>query len=258
MIIRARAVDGASDADGVSDSANNQDMLFTPAANADEQNRPRGEDRTSVQSPADGSSDLDSTRIMPPLDRIDALGHTAILPPLELFEEDIPAAPEQFPVHDAPPIPRRRPWTTWIVTGAATAVAAALVLVAGLGLIDRDADGATASATEQVRRATDSVTRNGTVHADGATATAVLSHSVGKVVVSAVNLPALDDVHAYQLWMIPVGGAPRSAGILHTTGEYLELAADLPDDTALIAITTEPSDGSPRPTTPEVVRIDLA
>ncbi|MEU7632393.1 anti-sigma factor [Nocardia sp. NPDC049220] len=238
-------------------------MLFTLAtdadadADADEQSRPPAEERTSAQSSADGPNDLDSTRIMPPLAGIDALGHTAILPPLELFEEDIPAASEQCQVH-APPISRRRPWTTRIVTGVAAAVAAALVLIAGLGLIDRNVDGAATSATEQVRRAADSVTRNGTVHIDGATATAVLSHSVGKVVVSAVHLPALDDVHAYQLWMIPVGGAPRSAGMLHTTGEYLELAADLPDDTALIAITTEPSGGSPRPTTPEVVRIDLA
>ncbi|MEU4342840.1 anti-sigma factor [Nocardia sp. NPDC023852] len=254
MVIRARAVHGALGADGVTGTANTPDLVQGDDESI--QDRAVPEIRTHGESPVDRRGELDSTRIMPPLDtlgradippRTDALGHTNILPPLELFEENYIA-----------PLPARHPWATRLVIGIATAVAVAVAAITGFALADRTAHGDETVATEQVHRAADSVTRKGTVVAEGGSATALLSHSVGKVVVSAVGLPALDHEHGYQLWLIPNAGAPRSAGMMHTAGGRTEQVADLRDDTAFVVITTEPTDGSLQPTTPIAVRIDLA
>ncbi|MGO4613109.1 anti-sigma factor [Nocardia sp. 2YAB30] len=254
MVIRARVVHGASGADGVTGTANTPDTVQGDDESTSD--RALADIGTRGELPADGRDELDSTRIMPPLDafgpadilrRPDALGHTSILPPLELFGED-----------DSAPLPARHPWATRVVIGIATAVAVALVAITGFALVDRAAHGDATVATEQVGRAADTVTRKGTVVAEGGSATALLSHSVGKMVVSAVGLPALDREHGYQLWLIPNTGAPRSAGMMHTEGMRTEQVADLRDDTAFVVITTEPTDGSLQPTTPIAVRIDLA
>lgn len=176
----------------------------------------------------------------PPTERIAPVTDTAILDPITYHT-----------AHDG------RWWRTRGAVGLAASLVAAIVLVGGLALAAREPDPSAAVAVDQVRRARDAVTRDGEVLARGGWATAVLSHNVGKIVVSASGLPALDDEHGYQLWLIPADGTPQSAGLMHTAGTRTELAADLPDDSTLAAITVEPSDGSPQPTTPIVVRIDL-
>ncbi|WP_327113873.1 anti-sigma factor [Nocardia sp. NBC_01730] len=254
MVIRARAVHGALGADGVTGTANTPDMVHGDDKSM--QDRALADSRTRGELSAEGRDELDSTRIMPPLDVLgragilpqpDALGHTHILPPLELFRDD-----------DTAPLPARHPWATQVVIGTATAVAVALVTIAGYALVGRAANGDATVATEQVRSAADTVTRKGTVVTEGGSATALVSHSAGKMVVSAVGLPTLDREHGYQLWLIPTAGAPRSAGMMHTAGGRTEQVADLRDDTAFVVITTEPTDGSLQPTTPIAVRIDLA
>ncbi|MFI9505178.1 anti-sigma factor domain-containing protein [Nocardia sp. NPDC052566] len=195
--------------------------------------------RSHRQLPADRPGALERTALLPALD---ALGRTDVMPALE-FDRD--------PPHD------RRWWTTRIAVAAAAA--AVVALFAGLAMLDRAPTGpGTSVALEQVRRARDATTRDGVVVAGGGSASAVLSHSVGKVVVSANGLPVLDDSHSYQLWIIPGDGTPQSAGMMSTTGQRTELVADLPDDTRLLAITAEPDVGSPGPTTPIVVKIDLS
>ncbi|WP_069164375.1 anti-sigma factor [Nocardia altamirensis] len=186
---------------------------------------------------------LGSTQIMP---AVDDLTRTAVLPSLEGWTDD------DYPEED------RRWWTHSITIGIAAAAAAIVVVLGGLALVDRTPASETTVAMEQVRDARDAVTKTGRVVTGNGMATAVLSRSLGKIVVSANGLPAVDDRHGYQLWTIPADGTPWSAGMMHTSGTHAELATDLRAGTTQITITTEPTEGSPEPTTPMVVRIDLS
>ncbi|WP_305082707.1 MULTISPECIES: anti-sigma factor [unclassified Nocardia] len=183
---------------------------------------------------------LDSTAVMPPLD--DLTG-TSIMPPFEFDTE-----PARTGGHR---------WTTRIAAGLA-ATAAAATFVGGLLLLDHEQEAGAPVPLEQVRRARDAVTRDGVVVVGGGSATAVLSQSVGKVAVSAFGLPALDNEHEYQLWLVRHDGTARSAGMMRTAGKSTELVADLPEDIRLVTITAEPIAGSAGPTTPMVAQIDLA
>lgn len=183
---------------------------------------------------------LGQTQLLPALD---ALGRTDIMPALNGLSDN------HFP-------PPRRDWIIRASVGVAAAVAVVAVLITGLALVGGE-HGGNVVAADQVRDAGDAVTRNGVLTtADGA-ATAMFSASVGKVVVTVTGLPAPDNEHGYQLWTIPADGTPRSTGMMHVSGGRAELTADLSQDTALLAITAEPSNGSVQPTTPIVARIPL-
>ncbi|MFE9580217.1 sigma-70 family RNA polymerase sigma factor [Nocardia sp. NPDC006044] len=181
---------------------------------------------------------LGQTQLLP---AVDALGRTDIMPALNgLSDNDIP--------------PRGRQWIIRAAIGLAAAITLVAVLITGLSLI-RGERGGEAVAADQVR---DAVTWNGELTTGDGTATAVVSAGVGKVVVTATGLPTPDDRHGYQLWTIPAGGTPRSAGMMHVSGDRAELATDLTGDATLLAITAEPSNGSVQPTTPIVARIPLS
>lgn len=183
----------------------------------------------------------------------DALGRTQLLPALDaLGRTDIMPALNGLSDNRIPP--PRREWCTRAAIGLAAAIALAAVVITGLSLVGGE-QGGEVGAADQVR---DAVTWNGELTAGDGAATAVVSASEGKVVVTATGLPTPDDRHGYQLWIIPAGGTPRSAGMMHVSGGRAELATDLTGDTALLAITAEPSDGSVQPTTPVVARIPLS
>ncbi|WP_280410344.1 anti-sigma factor [Nocardia brasiliensis] len=186
------------------------------------------------------TSSLDRTQIIP---AVADLERTAILPPLEQLSDN-----------DSPADTDRRGWLARVWIGVALAAAAVAV---GLALVDRTAVPESAVAAEQVRNARDAVTRTGVVFAGDGSATAVLSRSVGKVVVAATGLPAPNPGHGYQLWLIHADGTARSAGMMHTSANTTELTADLLPTTTALAITTEPTSSSDTPTTPPSVRIDL-
>ncbi|WTL60344.1 anti-sigma factor [Nocardia sp. NBC_01499] len=184
---------------------------------------------------------LGSTQLLPALD---ALGRTDIMPALNgLADNTIPT-------------PQRR-WVIRVALGVAAAVAVVAVLLTGLAFVGSEQRGDVV-ATDQVRDAGDAVTRTGTVTTGDGVAQAMWSASVGKMVVTVTGLPRPDDDHGYQLWTIPADGMPRSAGMMHVSGGRAELAGDLARDTALLAITAEPSGGSAQPTTPIVARIPLS
>ncbi|MEV6557867.1 anti-sigma factor [Nocardia sp. NPDC051756] len=179
---------------------------------------------------------LGQTQLLPALD---ALGRTDIMPALNGLSDN----------HIPPP---RRDWMIRAAIGLAAAVAVVAVLITGLSLVG--GPGGEVVAADQVG---DAVTWNGELTTGDGTATAVVSAGVGKVVVIATGLPTTDDQHRYQLWTITADGTPRSAGMMRVAGGRAELAADLTADTALLAITAEPSNGSVQPTTPIVARIPL-
>ncbi|AFT99855.1 anti-sigma factor [Nocardia brasiliensis] len=184
-----------------------------------------------------------------------ALGRTQIIPAVGELERTVVLPPlEQLSDNASPAEIDRRGWLARVWIGVA--VAAAVVAV-GLALVDRTAGPDTTVAAEQVRNARDAVTHTGVVFAGDGSATAVLSRSVGKVVVSATGLPAPGSGHGYQLWLIHADGTPRSAGMMHTSDTSTELTADLLRTTTALGITTEPTPGSPAPTSPPIVRIEI-
>lgn len=89
--------------------------------------------------------------------------------------------------------------------------------------------------------------------AAGPVATVLWSPATGEAVLLSAKLPPLDTARTYQLWLVPDGEAPQSAGIFRqnddgSTAYVFEPTAPL-DGFAAIAVSTEPASGSAAPTT---------
>lgn len=171
---------------------------------------------------------------------------TAVLAQVALTRQDRPGA--------AKPVVGRR-WRARAAMAFAAAAAVAGALAGGVALGERTAgEGSIAQEQSQVQQAPDAVTVTGR-GPTGAVAVAV-SRSLAKVSVSLDGVPALDARHAYQVWLIGPRG-PQSAGLLRPGAGPGSLVSAFPADTDRIAVTTEPATGSPQPTTPGVIRLDL-
>jgi hypothetical protein len=70
------------------------------------------------------------------------------------------------------------------------------------------------------------------------------------VLLIASNLPALPAGRAYEMWVIPKGGAPRPAGLFQSgpQGTALHILPGTVDPNVTVAVTVEPESGSPSPT----------
>lgn len=151
------------------------------------------------------------------------------------------------------PICGQRRRSVRIAAGAAAVAATAAIV--GVVTVDRqlhEQPGQVHSALDAVLSAPDAATSS-VVATAGGTVTAVVSRDKGKVVVSIDGLPVLDRAHTYQVWLIGPDG-PRSAGLIHP-GDRQPLLTDIADDVDRVAVTTEPSGGSPTPSTPGVARV---
>ena len=87
--------------------------------------------------------------------------------------------------------------------------------------------------------------------APASTARAFVSRHSG-LAFAANQLPTLPADKVYQLWVIPQGQAPVSAGLLAPDASghaslFFEMPADMPP-AAVIAVTVEPAGGVPAPT----------
>ena len=72
------------------------------------------------------------------------------------------------------------------------------------------------------------------------------------VLLMASNLPVLPAGRIYQMWLIPKGGAPQSAGLFRALANGTALHARtgaVAADTAAVAVSVEPETGSAAPTT---------
>ena len=92
--------------------------------------------------------------------------------------------------------------------------------------------------------------------APGSTARAFVSRSRG-LAFAASQLPALPADKAYQLWVIPQGQAPVSAGLLQpdaagNASTFFEMPAGIPPP-EIVAVTIEPAGGVPSPTGDKVL-----
>ena len=74
----------------------------------------------------------------------------------------------------------------------------------------------------------------------------------GRLLFSAVNLPALPAGRAYELWLIPIQGDPIAAGVFQPdakgNGEVLLPSLEAGVKAKAFAVTVEPAGGVPKPT----------
>jgi len=84
----------------------------------------------------------------------------------------------------------------------------------------------------------------------------VFLHPQLGVLLIASNLPAAGQGKAYEMWVIPKGGAPRPAGLFQSDGARAVYILNGPLDLAglgVIAVTVEPEAGSPAPTSQPII-----
>jgi anti-sigma-K factor RskA len=206
---------------------------------------------------------------------------TAVAPPPDLKERVMAAAAmtrQQPPAATAVDrlartrrvgLPRAADWLAsqgWRVrlTAAAGAVAAVVVLGAAVvlgtsnGTMRQQLHQAQASSQQitAVLTARDATMMTGAVRGGG-TVTIVTSHAMGELVFTAAGLHALPASRGYELWLVgpagdrPVGMLPLGSN--HMTSPVIASGLRSGDHLALSA---EPADGTPRPTTP--MMLDLA
>jgi anti-sigma-K factor RskA len=84
----------------------------------------------------------------------------------------------------------------------------------------------------------------------------VFLHPQLGVLLIASNLPAAGQGKAYEMWVIPKGGAPRPAGLFQSDGARAVHILNGPIDVAalgVVAVTVEPAAGSPAPTSQPII-----
>jgi anti-sigma-K factor RskA len=84
----------------------------------------------------------------------------------------------------------------------------------------------------------------------------VFLHPQLGVLLIASNLPAAGQGKAYEMWVIPKGGAPRPAGLFQSEGTRAVHILNGPIDLAalgVVAVTVEPEAGSAAPTSRPVI-----
>jgi anti-sigma-K factor RskA len=186
------------------------------------------------------------------------LGTAVALPPPAGLRERVLA--DVGRVRPLPPlltdIRARRSRPPWLLMAAAVACLVVAGLMGGRTVrAEQRADRAEASA----RQITDVIAAPDArqVRARATTAgtgTVVASRALGKAVVVLNGVPALPASQTYELWLM--GPAkPRSVGLLHDAGKPV-LAAGLGDATQ-VGVTVEPAGGSPQPTAPPILAVNL-
>lgn len=189
------------------------------------------------------------------------LGVAAAEPPPAHLRDRVLAAATQ--TRQLPPQPGRaravglRRWPTRALAAAAALL---LVVAVGLGVQIRELDQRLDTAERQAAQVTSVLTAPDVqVHrAESAAASVVASPAQGRAVFVASGLPAVPSSRVYQLWMIDDGG-PRSAGLFTLDGGHVSqlMSGQLQGVTA-VAVTVEPSGGSPQPTSELMLSIPLS
>ncbi|MEU1993690.1 anti-sigma factor [Nocardia gamkensis] len=182
-----------------------------------------------------------------------ALSATAAVNPPPTLESKILGA-----IDDSRPGARRRRETLARRRVARLVVAAAVVVAAGAGAVvvaERIAASHAAAVTaDQVSRQPDARSRVIELSVGG-TLTVSISDRLGAVAVTFDAVPAPPPGRGYQLWVVSSAGTPRSAGV--STGVPQAGVATGIDSTDILAVTIEPANGSPRPTSPQIAAVTL-
>jgi anti-sigma-K factor RskA len=162
------------------------------------------------------------------------------------------------------PVPALPGWRRWAPRLALLAVAASLAggAVAGAVAVGEQhrLDHAEAGSNEVAAVLTARDAHMMTAHVPGGgRATVVMSHSKRMLVFTSKDLPALPGTRSYELWLMGPAG-DRSAGMLPCPqrGMTAPVVASGLASGDKIGLTVEPSTGSPRPTTPPILMLDLS
>jgi anti-sigma-K factor RskA len=135
---------------------------------------------------------------------------------------------------------------------------AAVIAILGLGAfaLQQRSRANTATQTAAIVRASDA--RIVVLAGDGGTARFTYSASVGAGVVVTDGLAPAASGRTYQLWIVEAG-TPRSLGTFGSGsgGRTIRLSAP-PSSGAVVAVTNEPSPGSPQPTSSPVLAGEVA
>jgi anti-sigma factor RsiW len=92
----------------------------------------------------------------------------------------------------------------------------------------------------------------------GGTAAIVMSHRERALAVSTAGLPALPSGKAYELWLMgPSGGRPAAMLPRPAHGMTSPVVATGLRAGDMVELTVEPAAGSPRPTTPPIMRLSV-
>jgi anti-sigma-K factor RskA len=158
---------------------------------------------------------------------------------------------------------RPRRWVTWTaLTAAAASVLFAVVV--GIGAMrtndqlndELTALRATNSQLNELLGAPDASVSSAAA-STGGTGIFVVSREQDRAMFLADGFAALGDTQDYQLWLFQdPTSAPRSGGVLDSADESL-LAQNLADIQS-VAISIEPSGGSPQPTSDPIMILDLS
>ena len=198
-------------------------------------------------------------------------GATAVQPPAALRDavlhaagqtRQMPPAVAPAPVAWVPTQQRRRPrWRPRLAVAlagalAAVAVAAGLVTYGMQGRLDQaqHRDHMVAA----VLSASDATMVSSHV-STGGMATVVMSHHERALVFTAADLHVLPTGESYELWLIGPAGT-RSAGMIDGSGHGRMVGPMVVSGLAAgdsVGMTVEPASGSPRPTSPSLVLINL-
>ncbi|PXX71008.1 anti-sigma-K factor RskA [Nocardia tenerifensis] len=172
----------------------------------------------------------------------------AAAPPPELEDAVLRA------LDDGAPSKSRTRFERWRWLAAAVAVVVAIG--AGVGVLSDNASVTPELTAQTVLEQPDVMAKSVPV-AGGGTLTLRISARIAAATVTFESVAAPPPGRSYQVWLIPMGGSPRSARVM------TELPAEGPamvtrfDPVDTLAVTVEPAAGSPDPTTDPIASVNL-
>ena len=90
----------------------------------------------------------------------------------------------------------------------------------------------------------------------------VFVNRTGGLVFAGSRLPQLANNRTFQLWLVPPTGAPRAAGLFQADANSDAVRVSSvqvdPANTAAVAVSVEPTGGSPAPTTTPIIVVPLS
>jgi anti-sigma-K factor RskA len=165
---------------------------------------------------------------------------------------------------------RRKQSNSWLYAVAGLAAACVLLLAFALWSANtarslRDRIGVLTQERDQLRSAVEVLSRPDTRMVqfgnNNAAHGRVFLSPNGGVVFAGSQLPQISSDKTFQLWLIPATGAPRSAGIFRAdaAGDFVNVVPGPVDLTGIhaVAVSVEPRQGSPAPTTTPILVVSL-
>ncbi len=164
----------------------------------------------------------------------------------------------------------RKQSTSWLYAVASLAAACVLLLAYSLWSRNtaqslRDRIGVLTQERDQLRSAVEVLSRPDTRMVQFGNNNAphgrVFLSQNGGVVFAGSQLPQIASDKTFQLWLIPSAGAPRSAGIFraNAAGEFVNVVPGPVNLTGInaVAVSVEPRQGSPAPTTTPILVVSI-